>query len=791
METLLQDLRYGFRVLFRNPGFTAVALLTLALGIGANTAIFSVVYSVLLRPLPYPESDRLVVTGVSVPDYRDLKEAGSVFDETAIWASNLYTLDGDGEPEQLRGATVSSSFFTLLGQAAIGRTFEPEEDLEPLVVLSDDLWQRRFGGEASVLGRSLNLGGKSHTIIGVMPAEFQIPGSQFKLWVTIGSALAQAPAQAENRQLRIFRCIARLKPGVTHQQAQAETSAIFERLEAQHPDTNLGVSPTLTPLYDRIVGDVRPALMILLAAVSLVLLIACANVANLMLARTTAREREIVIRVALGAGRWRIARQLLTESVLLAGCGGALGALLAVWGVDALTGLNPADLPRLSSIRISPPVLLFTFGVSLLTGVLFGLAPVTQSLRLNLNDALKQGGRGIGGGAWGRRLRGALVVGEIAVSLIVLVGAGLLVKSFSRLMNADAGFVADNVLTMNIEMVRFKDPQRRAALQREVVAQIQKLPGVEAVGAGSALPPVTAQRVTRFAAEGQENSTSQPETAYFIGASPDYFLALGTPLIQGRAFDERDSNDAPKVVIINKTLARRLFPNQDPIGRRFKLINPEQSDEWRSIVGVVGDVKYSGLDGPGEAVVYTPFAQTPFLWSYVMVRTAGNSTALTPGIRSAISSVDSRLAALQLQPMLEVVWGSVAQPRFNMILLSSFALLALTLAVVGLYGVMSYLVAQRTREIGVRMALGASTTDVLKLVVGRGLVLACAGVAVGLVAAFGVTRVLTSLLFGVSATDPVTFFLMALLLICVALAATVIPARRAMRVDPMVALRYE
>lgn len=791
METLSQDLRYGFRMLLRNPGFTAVALLTLALGIGANTAIFSVIYSVLLRPLPYPEAARLVVTNVSVPDYRDLKEANEVFDETAIWASNLYSLDANGEPEQLMGAVVSPSFFSLLGQPAIGRTFQPEEDRERLVVLSDDLWRKRFGGDASAVGGNLNLGGKSHTIIGVMPPEFQFPSSQFKLWVTFGSALAEAPVQAENRQLRIFRCIARLKPGVTHQQAQAETSAIFTRLEDQHPNTNSGVSATLTPLYDRIVGDVRPLLMILLAAVGLILLIACANVANLLLARTTAREREIVIRVALGAGRSRVARQLLTESVLLAAWGGALGTLLAVWGVDALKSLNPGDLPRLSSIRISPAVLLFTLGVSLLTGILFGLAPVMQTLRLNLNDALKEGGRGIGGPAWGRRLRGALVICEIALSLVVLVGAGLLVKSFSRLVNTDAGFVANNVLTMNIELFHFKDPQRRAALQREVIAQIQKLPGVETVGAGSGLPPVTAQRVTRFVAEGQDTSTSQQDAAYFIGASPDYFLALGTPLIQGRAFDERDSDGAPKVVVINKTLARRLFPNEDPIGRRLKLINPEQSNEWRSIVGIVGDVKYSGLDDPGEAVVYTPFAQTPFLWSYVMVKAAGNSTALIAGIRGAVSSVDPRLAALQLQPMSELVWGSVAQPRFNMVLLSSFAVLAVTLAVIGLYGVMSYLVAQRTREIGVRMALGAGSTDVLKLVVGRALALAGVGVALGLAAAFMATRALTSLLYGVSATDPITFFVVALLLTGVALAACVVPARRAMKVDPMVALRYE
>ncbi|MEK6299556.1 MAG: ABC transporter permease [Acidobacteriota bacterium] len=791
METIRQDLRFGVRMLLKNPGFTVVALLTLALGIGVNTAIFSVVYSVLLRPLPYPDAERLVVTGISVPDFRDLKEANQVFDETAIWASNMYTINDGGEPEQLRGAVVSPSFFKLLGQPAAGRTFQPEEDQEPLVVLSYDLWKQRFGGEAGAIGRTLNLGGRSHTIVGVMPPEFQFPDSQFKLWVTFGSALSQTPAQAENRQLRIFRCIARLAPGVSLQQAQTETASIFKRLEEQYPATNTGVTPTLTPLYDRIVGDVRPALMILLATAGFVLLIACANVANLMLARTTAREREIVIRVALGAGRWRVARQLLTESVLLAGFGGALGTLLAVWGVDLLTGLNPSGIPRLSSISISIPVLLFTLGVSLFTGILFGLAPVTQALRLNLNDALKEGGRGIGGSAWGRRLRGGLVVAEIALSLVVLVGAGLLVKSFSRLMNADAGFVADNLLTMNIELFHFKDPQQRAAIQQEVIARIEQIPGVEAAGGGSGLPPVTAQRVTRFAAEGQDVSTSQQNTGYFIGTSPGYFHALGTPLIQGRVFDERDSDTAPKVVVINKTLAARLFPGEDPIGKRLKLINPEQSDQWRSIVGIVGDVKYSGLDDTGDAVVYTPFAQTPFLWSYVMVRAAGDPSALIPSIRHAVSSVNPTLAALQLKPMRDTVWGSVSQPRFNMILLSSFAVLALALAVVGLYGVMSYLVAQRTREIGVRMALGASSTDVLKLVLRHGLALAGTGIVFGLAAAFAATRVLSSMLFGLSSTDPATFAFVALLLTAVAVAASVIPARRAIRVDPMVALRYE
>lgn len=790
MDTLFQDLRYGARMLMRNRAFTFVAVIALALGIGANTAIFSIVYSILLKPLPYKDADRLAVANISVPDYRDLIEANQVFDETALWASNLYSFNANGEAEQVLGAVVSPSFFTILGQAATGRVFEPKEASEALVVLSYDLWQRRFGGETSAIGRTIELGGRIHEIIGVMPKEFQFPSSQFKLWVPFDSAMSATPQQAKNRQLRIFRVLAHLKPGVSLVEAQAEASAISERLEQQYPDTNAGSQIRFTALYERIVGDARPALLVLFCAVGLVLLIACANVANLMLARTTTREREIAIRSALGAGRWRVSRQLLTESVLLSAIGGTLGVLLAFWGIDALKALSPGDVPRLDAIGISLPVLLFTFGVSLLTGVLFGLAPALQASRVNLNHALKEGGRGLSGNRWGRRLRGGLVAGEIALSLIVLIGAGLLIKSFAQLVRSDAGFVAENLTTMNLELFRLKDPQRRVVVARDIVSRLEQIPGVQAVGASTGLPPVTPQRGTRFAIEGKEIEPGE-DGAYFIAITANYFRALRTPLIEGRAFTDADTQGAELAVIINQSLARRLFPNESPVGKHLKLINPEQSGDWRAIVGVVGDVKYSGLDDTAEAAIYTPFAQTPFLWAYVMIRTETDAAGLTASIRSAVSSADPNLSAVNLQPMSQLVSESVARPRFQMMLLSVFALLALILATVGLYGVMSYLVTQRTREIGVRMALGASSSDVLKMIVRQGMTLAAVGCALGIGGALVATRLMSSLLYGVSATDPATFAAISLLLLAVALGACFVPARKAIKVDPMVALRYE
>jgi len=793
MRALWQDVRYGFRTLGKSPGFTIVAVLTLAFGIGANTAIFSIVYAVLLRPLPYQHAERLMIASISPPDFRDVKEAGQTFDGMAIWGSNLYNVSVGNETTQVTGAIVSPDFFPLLGGPMLGRVWSADEDRLPLAVISHDLWQSRYGGDPQVIGSTVRLSGNVHTIVGVMPPEFQYPSSRFKIWVTFGSAMAATPEQLENRQFRIFRAVARLKPGVSLAQMQAEVDAISARLRQQYPATNAGIRIEFASLSERLLGDVRPALMVLLETVGFVLLIACANVANLTLARTAAREREIAIRTALGAGRWRVLRQLLTESLLLAVAGGITGLLLAVWLIDVLLSLNPSDIPRLSAVSINVPVLLFTLAVSALTGLLCGLVPAWQATRANLNQSLKEGGRGTFGSMKGRRVRGALVMAEVALSLIVLIGAGLLINSFTRLLHVERGFTTENLLTLNVGLVQYKDPQRRAAVAREVIERVGGLPGVQAVGGGTGLPPITPQRGTNFAVQGLPNDNADERSSYFIAVSPDFFRALGTPLIDGRAFDSRDDADASKVVIVNRALARRLFPNGNAVSQRLQLVNPQQSDEWREIVGVVGDVRYSGLDDPGEAAIYTPFAQTPLLWNYLMIRTiaAVPPESVMQAVRDAVVSVDPKLEAANFQTMDQLVSESIAEPRFYTLLLAAFAALALVLAAVGIYGVISYSVTQRTHEIGVRMALGARRRDVLKLVVGQGMTLALVGVGLGLGASFALTRVMASLLFGVSATDPMTFVITSLLLAGIALLACYVPARRATKVDPMIALRYE
>jgi putative ABC transport system permease protein len=789
MQTLFQDLRYGMRMLLKNPGFAIVAVITLALGIGANTAIFSVVYGVLLKPLPYRDADRIVVANISPPDFRDVRESNQVFDRMAIWGSNLYNINVDGEVTQVMGAVVSPEFFPMLGSPQLGRTWRTDEDMQPLTVISHDLWQSRFHGDPNVIGKTIRLSNEVQTIIGVMPPEFQYPSHRFKLWTTFESALAKAPQQSENRQLRIFRAVAHLKPGVSSAQAQAEMDFISQRLQQQFPDTNTNARIMLTPLYQRIVGEVEPVLWVLLATVGFILLIACANVANLMLARTAARERELAIRSALGAGRRRLIRQLMTESLLLSFVGGLAGLLLAMWGIDFLLSLSSANIPRLTAISISSPVLLFTLGISVVTGCLFGLAPALQMS--NLNRSLKEGGRGTHGNPRGKRLRAALVVVEIALSLVVLVGAGLLMKSLVRLLQVDPGLVAENLLTANVGFVQFIEPQRRAAVQREIINRISQIPGVQAAGGGTGLPPDIAQRGTRFNVQGLPEGDGDARFSYFIAISPEYFRALGTPFVEGRTFTEGDDAGSSKVVIISKTLARNLFPNESAVGKRLQLINPEQSNEWREIVGVAGDVHYAGLNGSGVSTIYTPFAQTPFLWNYLMIRTNGLPETLTQNVRQAVSSVDTTLEAADFRTMDQLISQSVAQPKFYTILFGSFAFLALALATVGIYGVMAYAVAQRTHEIGVRVALGASRGDVLRMVIKQGMILALAGVALGLMAAFGLTRLMSNLLFDVRATDPMTFVVISVMLIVVALLACFIPARRATKVDPIVALRYE
>jgi putative ABC transport system permease protein len=789
MQTLFQDLRYGMRMLLKKPGFAIVAVITLALGIGANTAIFSVVYGVLLKPLPYRDADRIVVANISPPDFRDVKESNHVFDQMAIWGWNLYNVNIDGETTQVRGAIVSPAFFSMLGGPMLGRVWTDDEDMQQLTVISHDLWQSHFRGDPNVIGKTIRLSNEVQTIIGVMPPEFQYPTREIKLWTTFDSALAKTPEQAVNRQLRIFRAVAHLKPGVVSAQMQAEMDLISQRLQQQHPDTNANVRIIFTPLYQRIVGDVEPVLWVLLATVGFILLIACANVANLMLARTAARERELAIRSALGAGRGRLMRQLLTESLLLSIIGGLAGLLLAMWGIDLLLSLSPSNVPRLTAIGINLPALLFTLGISVVAGSLFGLAPALQMS--NLNRSLKEGGRGTLGDPRGKRLRATLVVVEIALSLVVLIGAGLLTKSLIRLLQVDPGFVAENLLTANIGLVQFKDPQRRAAVQQEIIDRISRIPGVQAAGGGTGQPPEYAGRGTLFAVQGLPDENGNARFSSFIAISPDYFRALGTLFVEGRTFTERDDADSPKVVIISKTLARNLFPNESAVGKRLQLINSEQSNEWREIVGVAGDVRYNGLDDSGAVTIYTPFAQTPFPWNNLMIRTDGLSEKLTQSVRQAVSSVDATVEAAGFRTMDQWISQSVAQPRFYTILLGAFAFLALALAVVGIYGVMSYAVAQRTHEIGVRMALGASRGDVLGMVIKQGMILALTGVALGLLAAYGLTRLMSNLLFDVRATDPMTFAVISMMLIGIALLACFIPARRATKVDPIVALRYE
>jgi putative ABC transport system permease protein len=790
METIIKDMRYGIRVLARNPAFTAVVLVVLALGIGANAAIFSVVNAVLLRPLPYKNSDRLVMTNVSLPDYRDIKESNQVFEDTAVYASNLYNLPSDQNAEQILGAVVSPSFFSLLSQPAIGRTFTQQDDQTRLAVISYNLWQKQFGGVQDILGKTIHLSGNAHTIIGVMPREFQFPNADFKVWVTIGSALAQRPEQAENRTLRIFRAVALLKSDITLEQAQSEMDAIAERLQQQFPNTNTGVNVRLTALNDRLLGDVRPALLVLLGTVALVLLIACANVANLMLARTTAREREIAIRNALGAGRGRLLGQLLTESLLLSIAGGGAGLLLAAWIVETIPSLGIEALPRAEFIRIDGFVVFFTLSISLLTGLVFGVAPAMQATNPDLTQSLKEGAKGSESGRQGR-LRSAIIVAEVAISLVVLIGTGLLMKSFARLTSVDPGFKAERLLTFNVQLAEYEAPEQRAQFAAKIIDEIKRLPGVESVGGGTGLPPNIAQRVTRFEVEGKEITNPQERSAYFLAISPDYFRALGAELSEGRAFDERDDKSSPEVVIIHESFANRLFPDEDPIGKRIKLINPEQKDDWRTIVGVVKDIKYSGLDDEDQPAIYTPFAQTPFLWSYMFVRTTADPAQLTASVASAVKSANPNLVAAGVQPMEQLLDRSVARERLNLILFGSFAVLALLLAAVGIYGVISYSVAQRTREIGIRVALGASRADVLRLVIGRGAVLTVIGVAVGLVASFALTRLMSSMLFNVSTTDPLVFISISVILIAVSLLASYIPASRAMKVDPIESLRYE
>jgi putative ABC transport system permease protein len=787
-------------MLLKNPGFAVIAVIALALGIGANAAIFSVVNAVLLRSLPYDDPDRLIVLrenkipqfpefSVSPGNFLDWQKQNTVFEKLAAIRGFSYNLVGTGEPERLRGARISAGLFEMLGvKPAQGRTFLAEEDQpgrDSVVILSNSLWQRRFGADPNILGRALTLNASTYTVIGVMPPDFQFPDRETELFTPV----AFDAKQAEQHGAHYISVVGRLKPGVGLEQAQTEMSAIAARLSQQYPDSNAGWGVSLFRMQEYESRDIKQALLVLLGAVALVLLIACANVANLLLARATARAREIAIRTALGASRWRVIRQLLTESILLALVGGGLGLLLAVWGMDLLLALAPEDLPRVKNGALDARVLGFTILITLLTGIVFGLVPALQSSRPNLNETLKEGGRGTTGGH--HRVRGALVVTEVALAMMLLIGAGLLIRSFYRLQQVDPGFNPKNALavTVSLPAKKYAEEEQQAAFFTQLIEKVSGLPGVVAVGATQSLP-IQGDYVLGFNIQGRPPDApgEEPSTNYYA-VSPDYFKAMGIPLLRGRLFTERDKKDTPRVAIINETMAKKFFPGEDPIGKGINVTNgPER---FREIVGIVADVKQYGLDRPTTAQTYEPYLQTPFSGMTLIVRTEGNPTALNAGVRGQVLSIDKDQPVSRSRTLEEVIAESVAKQRFAMMLLGIFAVVALILAAVGLYGVMSYSVTQRTHEIGIRMALGAQQKDVLKLVVGQGMILALIGVGVGLLASLALTSVMRTLLFGITATDPLTFLAIPLLLAVVALAASLMPARRAMKVDPMIALRYE
>jgi putative ABC transport system permease protein len=803
METLLQDIRYGARVLWRKPLFTTVAVLTLTLGVGANTAIFSVVNGVLLRPLPYKDSDRIQTLwqnnkqegvereDVSSANFLDWRDQTQSFDQMSLIEPFSLTLLGTGDPENFRCWLVTSGFFEILGVGALhGRTFLPEEyqpGSQRAVVIGYGLWQRRFGGDPGIVGTTLMLSGQPVTVVGVMPPEFQFPAGR-EVWFPRFFT-------ERDRQIRgspFMKSVARLKSGVTVEQAQADLDGVALRLAQQYPETNRGSGASVVPLGEQLVGNVRPALLMLLGAVGFVLLIACANVANLTLARGAERQKELAIRAALGARRARLLRQLLTESVLLAVIGGVGGILLAVWGTDLIVALGPRNLPRLDEVGISPSVFVFALAVSLITALIFGLIPSLQFSKPDLNESLKEGGRSSSGFVR-QRLRAVLVISEVALALTLLVGAGLLIRSFARLLQTDPGFTADRALTLEVHVWgTSRTPEQRAAFFEQTLDRISLLPGVQSAAAVSSLP-FHDNRIGiegPFTIEGRPSPTGQEQVATSIFATTDYFKSMGIPLLRGRTLTRFDNQDAAQVMLINDAMARRFWPDDDPVGKKltFRAAGPPVT---REIVGVVGDTKQAGLDSNPRPEIFLPHLQSPYGSMTYIVRTTADPVSLLSAVKNEIWSVNKDQPFASISTMEGLVSRSLGDRRFNLILLGAFASIALVLAGVGIYGVISFSTSQRIHEIGVRVALGASRGDIFRLVVRQALILTLAGVGIGLVAALVLTRYFASMLFGVTASDPLTFAGVSLLLCGVAFGASYIPARRAMRVDPMTALRYE
>ena len=810
MRNLWQDVRYGARALRANPGFTAVAVVALALGVGANTAIFSVVNAVLLRPLQYPHHERVVAIQELSPEGRrvqvtpanflDWREQATAFERMAAVLTRTSNLASQDEAERIDLAMTSVSFFDVFGvRPRAGRFFLPGEETAghaPVVVLSHALWQRRFGADPSIIGGSVTLDGRPYEVVGVAPEGFSYP-DRTEVWVP---PFARVPTISEQQDVERARgfgflsAVALLKPGETLEHARAEMEAITARLRQQYPESNSKRFNRVVTLHEHLVGESSRALLLLLGAVALVLLIACANVANLLLARAAGRQKEMAVRAALGATRLRLARQLLVESLLLALAGGAAGLLFGWWGVDLLKGLLPAEFPRVADIGVDPRVLGFTLLVSCATGIAFGLAPALQFTRPDLHGALKENARGSTGGAGAGLVRNLLIVFEVALSLVLLVGAGLLFRSFLTLRAVELGFRPQSLLTFRLSPSgeRFREDAQYTDFYRDVAERVAALPGVEAVGVINTLPLVKGPTSgIQFEGRPAVRRDQWPSVNY-RSVSPDYFRAAGIRVVKGRAIEARDTADAPLVFAVNQALARRDFPGEDPVGKRISNgIGPDGKPIWKEIVGVVADVRSEEPGREAAPEIYASFTQDPFAGMSYVVRTSAEPEGLVPAVREAVRAVDRAQPVAEVRTMEQLVGESFAQPRFNSLLLGLFACMALLLAAAGIYGVMSYAVTQRTHEIGIRIALGAQHKDVLRLVVGRGMALALAGVGLGLVAAFALTRVLSSLLYGVTATDPLTYVAVALLLGTVALLASYIPARRATKVDPMVALRYE
>jgi len=808
LHTLMQDIRYGIRTLKKQPAFTCVVVLTLALGIGVNTAIFSVVNAVLLRPLPFPHSDQLVTVTManprlggdnmplSVADFLDWRAQNQVFQDLAAYTDNWFSLTGDGEPQRLKGVWVTAGFFSTLGAAPLfGRTFSAGEDAadrEPLVILSQRTWQQSFGSDPQIVGKAITLNGRSRTVVGVMPHSFTFPSAdEHSLPGDVDLWISHPLPPPTRRGPYYLRGIARLKPDASLQQAQSELNNIGIRIRQDNPLTNAETTFVSRSLKESIIGDVGRTLFVLFGGVAFVLLIASFNVANLSLSRAASRGSEIAIRTALGAGQRRIMRQLLTESLLLASVGAAGGVLLAWWGIKLLRTIGSNYLPRLDEVSIDGRVLAFTAFLSLVSGLLFGLVPAWQASRTGLSQYLRNAPRaGSGSPAW-RRTRKLLVVAEVALSIVLLAGAGLMLNSFLRLKRVSPGFAPARILTTEISLplARYKEPAQINTFYEQLMTQVRNLPGVEAAGIGMSLPPNLLSISDTFTIEGAPPGKNDPSSPDVI-VSSGYFEALGIPLLAGRNFTEMDRADKPRVVIINETFAHRYFPQESPIGKRMKTGGPERPNSpWMEIVGVVGDAKYGGLEVAAEPAFYEHYQQASWSDTYIVVRGSSEPRALATSVRQAVWSLDKDLPIANVHTMEDLLSESVARPRFRTFVFLVLGTLAIVLAVTGIYGVISYLVSQRTREIGIRVALGAQRRTVVNLIIRQGMSLALVGAVIGLIAALALTRLMTGLLYGVEATDPLTFVSITILLLLVSLAACWIPARRAAKVDPLVALR--